>query len=86
MRRGYLWLSEVYECLGFPENDICRIVGWRVRTLPDGSRDIPHVDFGLDHPHPDDWKYNRENAIYLDFNVQGMIVGGKVQRALEAAR
>jgi len=86
MRRGYLWLSEVYESLGFPENDICRIVGWRVQTLPDGSKDIPEVSFGLDKPHPDDWKYNRENAIYLDFNCHGLIVGGRVQKALEGLR
>lgn len=83
MRRGYLWLSEVYEALGFPENDISRVVGWKVTKLPDGSRDIPNVDFGLDKPHPDDWKYNKEMAVYLDFNCQGLIVGGKVQKILE---
>jgi hypothetical protein len=84
-RRKYLWLSEVYECLGFPENDISRVVGWKVRTNPDGSKDIPFVDFGLDKPHPDDWKFSKENAIYLDFNTQGLIVGGKIQKILEQA-
>lgn len=82
-RRGYLYLSEVYSALGFPESDISRVVGWKVKTLPDGSRDIPFVDFGLDKPHPDDWKYSNEKAIYLDINCQGLIVGGKVQKILE---
>lgn len=83
--RGHLWLSEVYHCLGFPENDISRVVGWRVKVLPDGSKDIPVVSFGLDKPHPDDWKYSQEKAIYLDFNCHGLIVGGKIQKILEQA-
>lgn len=84
-RRGYLWLSEVYQALGFPESDISRVVGWKVKKNPDGSKDFPVVDFGLDTPLPDDWKYNREKAIFLDFNCQGLIVGGKVQKILERA-
>lgn len=81
--QGYLYLSDVYTALGFPETDISRVVGWKVRRNPDGSRDIPFVDFGLDKPMPDDWKYSKEKAIYLDFNCQGLIVGGKVQKILE---
>lgn len=81
--QGHLYLSDVYEALGFPESDISRVVGWKVRRNPDGSKDIPVIDFGLDKPHPDDWKYTKEGAIYLDFNCQGLIVGGKVQKLLE---
>lgn len=84
-RQGHLYLSDVYQALGFPESDISRVVGWKVRKNPDGSRDIPFVDFGLDHPHQDDWKYNNEQAVYLDFNCQGLIVGGKLQKLLEQA-
>ncbi len=84
-RRGYLYLSEVYNSLGFDESPISRLVGWRVKQLPDGTKNIPVVDFGLDRPIQDDWKYNREQAIYLDFNCQGMIIGGKVQKLLEKA-
>jgi hypothetical protein len=84
-RRGYLYLSEVYNSLGIEESDISRVVGWRVRTLPDGSRDIPVVDFGIDKPLPDDWKFNQRREVYLDFNCQGLIVGGKVQKLLESA-
>lgn len=84
-QQGYLYLSDVYEHLGFPESDISRVVGWKVEKLPDGSKSIPFVDFGLNTPIPDDWKYSRDKAIYLDFNCKGLIVGGKVQKILERA-
>ena len=84
-RQGYLYLSDVYESLGFEVNDVSRVVGWRVRDLPDGSREIPAVDFGLNTPMPDDWKYTKEGFIYLDFNCQGLIVGGEIQKILEKA-
>jgi hypothetical protein len=83
--RDVLYLSEVYESLGFDETPLSRVVGWKVRKNPDGSKDIPIVDFGLDKRHPDDWKYGPDHAIYLDFNCQGLIVGGKVQKILEQA-
>jgi hypothetical protein len=82
-RAGHLYLSEVYEALGFPESDISRVVGWKVERYPDGSKNFPVVDFGLDKPLFDDYKWNAMNAIYLDFNCQGLIVGGKVQKILE---
>lgn len=85
-RRGYLYLSEVYEALGFPESDISRVVGWKVTRDPkDGSKNFPVVDFGLDKPYFDDYKWNNMNAIYLDFNCMGLIVGGKLQKILEKA-
>lgn len=82
-RKGILYLSEVYEALGFAETDISRVVGWKVKYNPDGSRDIPHVDFGLDKAQSDDWSYSREKAVYLDFNCQGLIIGGRIQKILE---
>lgn len=83
--RGHLYLNEVYHALGFPETDIGQVVGWKTKRLPDGSKDIPFVDFGLDKPLPDDWKYNRDKAVFLDFNCQGLIVGGDIQKILEKA-
>lgn len=83
--QGYLYLSDVYKSLGIEESDISRVVGWKVERLPDGTKSIPFVDFGLDKPHPDDWKYNQDKAIYLDFNCTGLIIGGKVQKILENA-
>lgn len=84
-RRGYLYLCEVYKALGFDETPLSRVVGWKVRQNPDGSKDFPVVDFGLDKPLESDWIYANENAIYLDFNCQGLIVGGEVQKILERA-
>lgn len=84
-RQGYLYLSDVYKALGFDESDISRVVGWKVTRNPDGSKVFPNVDFGLDKPMPDDWKFGRDHSIYLDFNCQGLIVGGKVQKILERA-
>lgn len=83
--RGHLYLSEVYDMLGFPETDVSRVVGWKERKNPDGTRDVPVIDFGLDRPLHNDWVYTKDNAIYLDFNCQGLIVGGRIQKALEKA-
>lgn len=84
--QGYLYLNEVYEALGFAPSPIGQVAGWKVKYLPDGSKDIPFVDFGIDTALPDDWKYNDKNAVYLDFNCQGLIVGGSVQKELEGRR
>lgn len=83
--RGYLYLFEVYESLGFEPSPISRVVGWKVERLPDGSKNIPMVDFGLNKRLADDYKYSAEHAIYLDFNCQGLIVGGIVQKIMEEA-
>lgn len=84
-QQNFLYLNDVYEALGMPKTDVGQVCGWKVRRLPDGTRDIPFVDFGLDTTLPDDWKYNANNEIYLDINCQGLIVGGKIQKALEQA-
>ena len=84
-RRGYLYLFEVYESLGFQATPISRLVGWKVRQLPDGSKDIPQVDFGLDKPIESQWIYGPDHSIYLDFNCQGLIIGGLPQKILERA-
>lgn len=83
--QGYLYLNDVYESLGMPPTDIGQVCGWKVTRLPDGTKNIPFIDFGLDKKMPDDWKYNVENEIYLDINCQGLIVGGQVQKELEKA-
>lgn len=84
-RQHYLYLSDVYKALGMEESPLSRLVGWKVDRLPDGSRNIPQISFGLDTPMADDWKYSQEHAIYLDFNCQGLIIGGDVQKKLEKA-
>lgn len=80
---GYLYLNDVYESLGMRKTDVGQVCGWKERRLPDGSRDIPFIDLGLDKPMPDDWKYTANNEIYLDINCQGLIVGGQIQKELE---
>lgn len=84
-RQGHLYLSDVYKALGMAESPLSRLVGWKVERLPDGSKNIPMVDFGLNTPMADDWTYSKDNAVYLDFNCQGFIIGGKVQKIMEKA-
>ena len=84
---GVLYLSDVYKALGFGETPVSRVVGWKVTRNPDGTKEYPTVDFGLDKvDNPLSWEENREGAIYLDFNCQGLIVGGEVQKILEGSR
>lgn len=80
---GYIYLADVYKGLGLAPSATAQLVGWKIRYLPDGTKDIPIVDFGLDKPLSDDWKYNQEKAVYLAFNCQGLICGGEIQDVLE---
>lgn len=84
-RQGILYLSDVYKSLGFDETPISRLVGWKVRYNPDGSRDIPTVDFGINKPTSTSYAYGPDHSLYLDFNCQGLIIGGQVQKILERA-
>lgn len=84
-RDEYYYLNDAYEALGMAKSDIGQVVGWKVEYLPDGTRNVPVVDFGIDKPLPDDWKYNQRREVYLDFNCQGLIVGGKIRKMLEEA-
>lgn len=85
LRQGVLYLSEVYKSLGFPETPISRIVGWKISVNPDGSKDIPVVDFGLNKVENQQFMYGPDHSIYLDFNCQGLVVGGIVQKIMEQA-
>lgn len=77
-RQGYLFLSDVYQMLGFAETPASRLVGWwKPKNNPE--YDDVHVDFGLDlcYTNPD-FANLREHgklcrAIILDFNVNGVI-------------
>ncbi len=73
--RGYVFLNELYDMLGFKQTPEGQIVGWlknnRNNDVSDG-----HIDFGL-------FDLNRENvrnyinrkdtALLLDFNVDGIV-------------
>jgi len=84
-RQGILYLSEVYKALGFAETPMSRLVGWKVKFNPDGSRDIPVVDFGLDKVTNQQFMYGPDYSVYLDFNCQGLVIGGLVQKIMEQA-
>lgn len=69
--RGYLFLSEVYQALGFEDTKASRIVGWIVKPGNDN-----YVDFGIYNILND--SKNRfingyEPSVILDFNVDGVI-------------
>lgn len=68
--KGRLFLNEVYEMLGMPATKAGQIVGWVYD--PTNGRGDNYVDFGL---YSDSLVYldDRENAILLDFNVDGNI-------------
>lgn len=83
-RQHILYLSDVYKALGIAETPMSRLVGWKVKINPDGSRDIPVVDFGLNKASWD-FTYGPDHSIYLDFNCQGLVIGGLVQKIMEQA-
>lgn len=83
-KQQILYLSDVYKSLGIMETPMSRLVGWKVRINPDGSREIPAVDFGLNKAN-DQFTYGPDYSIYLDFNCQGLIIGGMVQKIMEQA-
>lgn len=69
--RGHLFLNEVYDALGLDRTPAGQIVGW-----VKGNRD-DYVDFGIfnDKMQPEHLAFftGRENAIWLDFNVDGPV-------------
>jgi hypothetical protein len=73
--RGYLFLNEVYECLGYPLIREGQYLGWFYD--PNDSTLHNCVDFGIYDCH-DILKCNFvngfENVVILDFNIEGNIV------------
>ena len=69
--RGYIFLNEVYQMLGFEPVPFGQLVGWM-----DGIGGDGFVDFGIyDERNREarDFVNGREKAIWLDFNVDGVI-------------
>ena len=70
--RGHVFLNEVYDSLGFDRTKEGAVVGW-VLGNKDGDS---YVDFGLYDGSREavrDFVNGSENAILLDFNVDGVI-------------
>ena len=72
--RGYLFLNEVYEALGFPITKAGQVVGWLYR--PDNPNGDNYVDFGIFNLQSEkacDFVNGYERSLVLDFNVDGNI-------------
>lgn len=73
--RGYLFLREVYEMLGIKETKASQVVGWVYD--PQNPAGDNYVDFGL-YDSTDarmrDFVNGYEQAVLLDFNVDGVIL------------
>ena len=74
--QGYLFLSDVYKDLGFPDNKAARVVGWLWEPKP-GEGD-GFVDLGLFSKSDDfvvhEYLIGQNGEIWLDFNVDGVIL------------
>lgn len=70
--RGHVFLNEVYDSLGIERTGAGAVVGW---VLGKGGDD--YIDFGIFDDRTNervrDFVNGRENAILLDFNVDGVI-------------
>jgi len=72
--RGYVFLNDVYKCLGFPATPEGQVVGWLRRDHED-SKD-GEIDFGLmeiEEQGKRDFINGFERSCWLDFNVDGVI-------------
>jgi len=71
--RGHVFLNEIYDMLGLPRSGAGAMVGW---VLGKNSGD-EYIDFGIFDDRTNervrDFVNGRENAILLDFNVDGVI-------------
>ena len=69
--QGHVFLNDVYKELGLQPTSAGQMVGW----LKDGAGDC-YIDFGIfknDEPRVRDFVMDGENAVWLDFNVDGVI-------------
>lgn len=64
--RGYVFLNEVYERLGFPTSEEFTTIGWAYD--PKNNLIDNYISFGLEEP----WKEFDLRPV-LDFNVDGVV-------------
>ena len=69
---GYVFLSDIYNYLGFRITPESRVVGWTLNGDGDG-----YIDFGFDQDDMFMSGYNKD--VWLDFNVDGPILDTFVQ-------
>ena len=66
----HLFLNEAYDALGFKRSSEAQMVGW---VLTDSEGD-GYVDFGLDDDENVKFMNGTERCVWLDFNVDGIIL------------
>lgn len=69
--RGHIFLNEVFDMLDIPRCDIGQRVGWKADGDGDGYVDFRVFDLSNDVKRA--FVNGRENCIWLDFNVDGII-------------
>lgn len=65
--RGWVFLSEIYDMIGYPRTDISNLIGWSIAQNPDS-----HVDLGVfdpEDPKKRAFVNGYERSILLHFNV-----------------
>lgn len=72
--RGYVFLNEVYDRLGFEMTSAGALVGWMQNPESEPTNYISFGLFDYDKPQTRRFINGQEDALMLDFNVDGMIV------------
>lgn len=73
--RGYLFLNEVYEMLGFQKTKAGQVVGWTYdEKNPIGDNFVDFGIFDMTNPATVNFVNGYERSILLDFNVDGNIL------------
>jgi hypothetical protein len=73
--KGYVWLNEVYKELGFPETALGHTVGWVYDpSNPDLHNYISFDITNAKRQSVRDFVNGYEEAVWLDFNVDGPIL------------
>lgn len=74
-KRGYLFLNDVYDMLGFPKTKAGQIIGWIYdEKHPIGDNFVDFGIYNLDIAKNRDFVNGYERTIVLDFNVDGNIL------------
>lgn len=72
--RGYVFLNDVYKCLGFPATPAGQVVGWLRRDHEDSKDGV--IELGIERIEKQgvrDFVNGFERSCVLDFNVDGII-------------
>lgn len=75
--KGHVFLNEVYDALGIERSPQGAVVGWVLGKKSEGHTGDNCIDFGifddLTNPNVRDFVNGAEDAILLDFNVDGVV-------------